>query len=175
MKEPDSTFSLQDIEPPTIPAVRSIISDVMFDIPFYMSHHKASMIEALIVAANGVYRKWCANNPGFAEEGRVHIIAHSLGSAMSIEVLSRRQPAVVPGLDMANPSPRPQPQYFEFNTTNLFLLGSPAGFFLLLEQGKLLPRRGRAKPGADPRDTDADEIVGELGTFGCLAVDNVCT
>lgn len=163
-------FTLKDIEPNTIPAVRSMISDVMFDIPFYMSHHKHKMIAAMVGEANRVYRLWCRNNPGFAEKGRVHLIGHSLGSAMAIEVLSK-QPTRVGRLDLSKPLP--DPRFFEFDTTNLFLLGSPAGFFLLLERGGLIPRRGRLKPDADPADTVAKDVVGEVGTFGCIAVDNI--
>ncbi len=164
-------FDLKDIEPNTIPAVRSMISDVMFDIPFYMSHHKSKMITALVREANRVYRLWCRNNPGFSDKGRVHLIAHSLGSVMAVDILSR-QPTSVPRLNLAAPA-APDEQHFEFNTTNLFLAGSPAGFFLLLEKGALIPRRGRRKPGADNGDIAARNVVGEAGTFGCLAVDNV--
>ncbi|KAK4190331.1 phospholipase DDHD1 [Podospora australis] len=163
-------FSLKDIEPGTIPAVRSMISDVMFDIPFYMSHHKPKMIAALVGEANRVYRLWCQNNPGFSEKGRVHLIGHSLGSAMAVEILSK-QPNRVPKLDLSRPLR--DSQFFEFDTTNLFLLGSPAAFFLLLERGGLIPRRGRLKPGADAADTVAKDIVGEIGMFGCIAVDNI--
>ncbi|KAI8624610.1 DDHD domain-containing protein [Xylariaceae sp. FL1651] len=162
-------FSLKDIEPKTIPAVRSMISDVMFDIPFYMSHHKPKMVAALVSEANRVYRLWCRNNPGFSERGRVHLIGHSLGSVMSVEVLSR-QPTSVPTFHLAKPL---QAQYFEFDTKNLFLLGSPAAFFLLLERGALLPRRGRLKPGANPVDVVSSDVVGDAGKFGCLAVDNI--
>lgn len=168
--QPADGFGLKDIEPPTIPAVRSMISDVMFDIPFYMSHHKGKMITALVSDANRIYRLWCRNNPGFAEKGRVHIIAHSLGSAMALEVLSR-QPTYVPRLDLSRTEP--ETTHFEFDTRNLFLAGSPAGFFLLLERGVLMPRRGRQKPGVDPADIVAKNVVGEEGTFGCLAVDNI--
>jgi len=164
-------FTLKDIEPPTIPAVRSMISDVMFDIPFYMSHLKPKMIAALVGEANRVYRLWCRNNPGFSEKGRVHLIAHSLGSAMAIEVLSKQPTRVPRPLDLSNPSP--DTRFFEFDTTNLFLLGSPAGFFLLLERGGLVPRRGRLKPGADAADTVAKDVVGDVGMFGCIAVDNI--
>ncbi|OAA58839.1 DDHD domain protein [Cordyceps fumosorosea ARSEF 2679] len=164
-------FDLKDIEPNTIPAIRSMISDVMFDIPFYMSHHKSKMITALVREANRVYRLWCRNNPGFSDRGRVHLIAHSLGSVMAVDILSR-QPTNVPRLNFAMPTDRGG-QHFEFNTTNLFLAGSPAGFFLLLEKGTLIPRRGRRKPGADNGDITAKDVVGEAGTFGCLAVDNV--
>ncbi|KAK3946235.1 phospholipase DDHD1 [Diplogelasinospora grovesii] len=166
-------FSLKDIEPGTIPAVRSIISDIMFDVPFYMSHHKSKMISAMVGEANRVYRLWCRNNPGFAERGRVHLIGHSLGSAMAIEVLSKQPTNVPRPLDLARCFP--ETKHFEFDTTNLFLLGSPAGFFLLLERGNLVPRRGRLKPGADPADTalGGRDVVGDAGLFGCIAVDNI--
>ncbi|PTB66609.1 hypothetical protein BBK36DRAFT_1201789 [Trichoderma citrinoviride] len=163
-------FSLKDIEPNTIPAIRSMISDVMFDIPFYMSHHKGKMIAALVAEANRVYRLWCRNNPGFAENGRVHLVAHSLGSVMAVEVLSR-QPTIAPPLDLSRPEP--ETNFFEFDTRNLFLMGSPTGFFLLLERGALMPRRGRAKPGVDVSETMAENVGGEQGMFGCLAVDNI--
>lgn len=176
MKEEDKAdytpegFGLKDIEPSTIPAIRSMISDVMFDIPFYMSHHKGKMINALIYEANRVYRLWCRNNAGFAENGRVHMIAHSLGSAMALDILSK-QPTTVPRLDLTQEEP--EISFFEFDTKNLFLAGSPAGFFLLLERGTLMPRHGRMKPGADPSDTVSKDVVGEPGQFGCLAVDNI--
>ncbi|KAM3517288.1 hypothetical protein NHJ13051_009114 [Beauveria bassiana] len=170
-KDTTGSFDLKDIEPSTIPAVRSMISDVMFDIPFYMSHHKIKMITALVREANRVYRLWCRNNPGFSDKGRVHLIAHSLGSVMAVDILSR-QPTSVPRLNLCTQI-APDDQHFEFNTTNLFLAGSPAGFFLLLEKGALMPRCGRTKAGADDGDVVAKNVVGEAGTFGCLAVDNV--
>ncbi|KAI0378415.1 DDHD domain-containing protein [Hypomontagnella monticulosa] len=175
MKEEDKEhytpggFTLKDIEPKTIPAVRSMISDVMFDIPFYMSHHKPKMVAAMVGEANRVYRLWCQNNPNFAEKGRVHLIGHSLGSVMCVEVLSR-QPTIIPPLQLTKPL---QLKHFEFDTKNLFLLGSPAAFFLLLERGALLPRKGRRKPGADLTDVMSKDIGGEAGLFGCIAVDNI--
>lgn len=163
-------FTLKDIEPNTIPAVRSMISDIMFDIPFYMSHHKPKMIAALVAEANRVYRLWCRNNPGFSQKGRVHVMGHSLGSVMTLEILSK-QPTSIPRLDLER---EPPPiDRFEFDSKNLFLLGSPAGFFLLLERGNLIPRRGRLKPGADRSDVTDDDVVGDTGKFGCLAVDNI--
>lgn len=168
VQRPD--FSLKDITPPTIPAVRNMISDVMLDIPFYMSHHKPKMIQALISEANRVYHLWCQNNPDFHENGRVHIIAHSLGSVMALEVLSK-QPTTVPKVDLQQS--QINTNHFDFCTTNLFFVGSPVGFFLLLDKGRLVPRRAQGKAGAEPGD-DADKTVtSEAGTLGCLAVDNV--
>jgi hypothetical protein len=163
-------FTLKDITPDTIPAIRNLISDVMLDIPFYMSHHKLKMIEALILEANRVYRLWCQNNPEFHTQGRVHIIAHSLGSAMALDVLSK-QPTSVNHVDLR--SKKTSAKHFEFDTKNLFFVGSPAGFFLLLNRGQLIPRKGRNKPDTEPGDDKEKEIVGEVGTFGCLAVDNL--
>ena len=178
-------FSLNDIIPETIPAVRSLISDVMLDIPYYLSHHKPKILEAVAKEANRVYRLWCKNNPGFQQHGRVHLIAHSLGSAMALDILSH-QPTKVPDFDFSTTSIHRD--IFEFDTKNLFVCGSPIGFFLLLNKGKhlrtlfchdllirvanLLPRRGRNKPGSDGDDMHRG-VTGEADTYGCLAIDNL--
>jgi hypothetical protein len=163
-------FSMKDITPTTIPAVRDFIEKVMLDIPYWMSIHKPKMIQAVISEANRVYRLWCKNNPEFHNKGRVHIIAHSLGSAMALDILSN-QPTSLPKFDPN--SKKMNIKCFDFRTTNLFFCGSPAGFFLYLEKGCLLPRRGHNKPGAEYGDEQDKAIVGNVGTFGCLAVDNV--
>jgi DDHD domain len=163
-------FSMKDITPTTIPAVRDFIEKVMLDIPYWMSIHKPKMIQAVISEANRVYRLWCKNNPEFHKEGRVHIIAHSLGSAMALDILSN-QPTSLPKFDSNNK--KMNTKCFDFRTTNLFFCGSPAGFFLYLEKGCLLPRRGQNKPGAGHSDEQDKAIVGDVGTFGCLAVDNI--
>ena len=166
--DPNSRYELSDITPETLPAVRSLISDVMLDIPYYLSHHKPRMISAVIREANRVFRLWCSNNPGFLEAGRVHIIAHSLGSTMAIDILSN-QPTLVPKLDTNDARAQPTDKHFEFDTKTLFSCGSPSGFFLLLNKANLVPREGRRKPDAEP----ATGLCGKHGTYGCLAVDNL--
>jgi hypothetical protein len=165
-----SNFTLKDITQPSIPAIRSMISDVMLDVPYYMSHNKEKMVQACICEANRVYRLWCKNNPEFSKNGRVHLIAHSLGSVMAMEILSK-QPTLVPKVD--SNGKKPNIKQFEFNTANLFCVGSPAGFFLLLEKRRLMPRKGQNKPGAELGDDKDKSIVSDQGTFGCLAVDNI--
>ncbi|KAI5299751.1 hypothetical protein KEM56_002982, partial [Ascosphaera pollenicola] len=170
-----NNFSLKDITPDTVPYVRNLISDVMLDIPYYLSDHKPKMIAAVTREANRIYRLWCANNPGFQENGRTHLIAHSLGSVMAVDILSKQPTRLPPSLDLSISGPTATPvseETFEFDTRNLFLCGSPAGFFLLLNKGTLLPRRGRNKPGSDRHDMH-EGITGEQGTYGCLAVDNL--
>lgn len=166
-------YTLKDITPDTLPSVRGIVSDVMLDIPYYLSPmHNPKMIAACIQEANRIYRLWCANNPGFADYGRVHLIAHSLGSVMAIDILSQ-QPTYVDRQhsDLSFPETDLPKDSFIFNTTDLFICGSPASFFLLMKNANLLPRRDKEKPGAD--SYAAPGIAGEQGTYGCLAVDNI--
>ena len=152
------------------------------DIPFYMSGHKPKMIKAVVSEANRVYKLWCRNNPEFHEHGRVHLsrstimqlyhqnadswiaVAHSLGSAMAMEILSK-QPVRVPKLDLD--VLEINTDHFDFNTTNLFFAGSPAGFFLLLDKANLTPRRGQNKPGADCSNDDT-KVAADAGAIGCL-------
>ena len=164
-------YSLKDITAESLPAVRNLISDVMLDIPYYLSHHKPKMIEAVIKEANRIYRLWCLNNPGFDEKGKVHLVAHSLGSMMAVDILSK-QPTTLPReLDLKSPSPRTD--MLEFDTKSLFFCGSPAGFFLLLNRATLLPRLGRDKPGIEVEDSVNRGVSAETGIYGSLAVDNL--
>ena len=164
-----SHLTLEEITPRSIPAVRSLISDVLLDIPFYMSSHKEKMLEAVIKEANRIYRLWCHNNPEFQKRGRVHLIGHSLGSALCLDILSR-QPTFVRPLDE---NAKVATKHLEFDTTNLFFVGSPVGFFLLLGGGKLIPREGRSKPGIGLDEENSKEVTGMEGTYGCIAADNI--
>ena len=163
-------YTLKDITADSIPAVRNMISDVMLDIPYYLSHHKATMIEGVIKEANRIYRVWCNNNPGFSETGRVHLMTHSLGSMMALDILSNQPTKLPRQLDLK--ATRVRTDILEFDTKSLFFCGSPAGFFLLLNRVPLLPRKGRNKPGAESEDKTAG-VAGGPGTYGCLAVDNL--
>ncbi|PSN73278.1 hypothetical protein BS50DRAFT_568857 [Corynespora cassiicola Philippines] len=166
-------YTLKDITPETLPSVRGIVSDVMLDIPYYLStEHNPKMVSACIQEANRIYRLWCANNPGFSEWGRVHLVAHSLGSVMSVDILSQQPSVVNPQFgDPSFPKEEIPKDHFIFNTSSLFVCGSPVGFFLLLKKAGLLPRRDKEKPGADSYETPG--VAGEQGTYGCIAVDNI--
>lgn len=209
-----NSYTLENITLPTIPAVRNLIGDVMLDIPYYLSPtHKHKMIDAVVKEANRVYGLWKMYNPGWEERGgRVHLVAHSLGSAIALDVLSR-QPTYIADwrreqqlkgsvdLEMKNTAAKKgcygcsgrgkkdsqnlshahdgisdtasEQNFFDFDTSNLYCCGAPAGFFLLLNRAMLLPRRGRRKPAAIPGVDLDPELFGEQGTYGCLAVDNI--
>ena len=69
----------------------------MLDVPYYLSQeYNPKMTAACIKEANRIYRLWCLNNPGFEEYGRVHLIAHSLGSVMAVDILSQQPTYVQP-------------------------------------------------------------------------------
>jgi pimeloyl-ACP methyl ester carboxylesterase len=169
-------FTLTDITPDTLPSVRGIVSDVMLDIPYYMSHHQPKMIAAVIREANRVYKLWCLNNPGFSQHGRVHTIAHSLGSVIAVDILSK-QPTRVPA-HLEDPTKvdldKENLDHYLFNTHNLILAGSPAGFFLLLRRAQLMPRIDSSSAAAMEDPTALTEAVcGRQGQYGCIAVENV--
>lgn len=169
-----SGYSLKDITVNSIPSVRGLIGDVLLDIPYYMSHHRALLLHAAATEANRIYRIFCRHNPGFDGDdgfGNVHMIGHSLGSVIALDLLSF-QPTKVPkddfedldtpdiSLDLKIP-----PQYqsntqkiphFCFNTSNLFVVGSPVGFFMLLHNANLKARSEENGP-----------------QYGCLAVKNL--
>ena len=122
----DNVFTLKDLQPKSISIVRDLIKDVMLDIPYYLSSHKEKILEAVVAEANRLWKVFCRCNPGFEENGRVHIIGHSLGSVIAMEVLSGQPTYVSSNLVETDDN-----LYFAFNTTNLFCVGSPAGFFLM--------------------------------------------
>ncbi|KAF2197854.1 hypothetical protein GQ43DRAFT_423678 [Delitschia confertaspora ATCC 74209] len=169
----DNKYTLKDITPDTLPSIRGLVSDVMLDVPYYLSpEHHPKMLSACIQEANRIYRLWCQSNPGFSEYGRVHLIAHSLGSVMAIDILSQQPSSVALNYtDPSFPEEKLPRDHFIFDTKSLFVCGSPVGFFLLLKQSKLLPRRDKEKPGADSFATPG--VGGDQGTYGCIAVDNI--
>lgn len=57
---------------------------------------------------------------------------------------------------------------FIFNTSNLFLCGSPLGIFLGLKQSHVIARTGRKRT----MDPAPDESELHSGNFGCMAVDS---
>jgi hypothetical protein len=97
----------------------------MLDIPYYLSCHKEKILEAVVAEANRVWELFCRCNKYFQAEGRIHIIGHSLGSVIAMDILSGQPTRVNPKSDKIDKL------HFAFNTTNLFCVGSPTGFFLM--------------------------------------------
>ncbi|KIS00050.1 phospholipase [Cryptococcus deuterogattii 2001/935-1] len=92
-----------------------------------------------------------------------------LGSALVAHILSN-QPTKMPRISQLPKQVISETRdRFLFNISNLFLVGSPLGIFLHLEQAQLMPRKGRERTMHSP----ADEALDRAGRFGCLAVDSL--
>ena len=89
---------------------------------------------------------------------------------MAIDILSNQPTKLPKSLDFRTTTARTD--MFEFDTKSVFFCGSPAGFFLLLNRALLLPRKGRDKTDMEGEDMSPG-VAGEVGTYGCLAADNV--
>lgn len=77
--ERDNVFTVADITiGKSIPYIREVTNSVLLDIPLFMSNHRQRMIEAVCQQANRLYRLWIARHPEFEENGRVHIVGHSV-------------------------------------------------------------------------------------------------
>ena len=166
--EDESQFSLEDVTVPYMLPTRGFINDVFADIPYYMSHRQEHIVSTVVKEANRVYNEWCKNTPGFREKGRVHIIGHSLGTVIAMDILSQ-QPT-----SLANPdidSEKSTQKLFDFDTKSAFFLGSPLGFFFHLNHAKLEPRKGRLREGSGI--PVSAELGSDGGTFGCPAADNI--
>ena len=110
------------------------------------------MIEAVCLQANKLYRLWIARNPDFEAHGRVHIIGHSLGSALVAHILSNQPTKMPPLSHLPKQVITKTRDRFLFNTSDFFLCGSPLGIFLHLDQTQLMPRKGRERTMQSPQD-----------------------
>ncbi|KAK4050662.1 hypothetical protein OIV83_003388 [Microbotryomycetes sp. JL201] len=164
-----NSFTLSDIEiKGAIPFLRQIVSGLVLDVPLYQSHHKQKMTRAVVKEANRIYRLFCARNPSFAANGRVSLIAHSLGSALAADILSSQPTFVKPLKDMTRDERFSETQ-FVFDTRTCILVGSPLAFFMHLGRGQLIARAGRERSKRLGRDIALDRA----GRYGCMAVDSV--
>lgn len=169
----DNFYTLNDItNTAAIPLVRNVITKVVLDVPFYLSRHRKKMIDSVISELNRTYRLFCRRNPEFEKKGgRVSIIGHSLGSALSADILSA-QPSRVPPLSEVEHSDKEalrRNDNLHFNVKNLFFIGSPIAFFFHLDGGQLIARSGTERH----PNNDSDALDEQTGRYGCLAAENV--
>ncbi|UZJ52696.1 hypothetical protein CBS101457_002016 [Exobasidium rhododendri] len=166
----DNHYTLDDISnSATIPIVRSVISKVVLDVPYYLSRHKAKMVEGVVDELNRVYRLFVRRNPDFEEKGgRVSLIGHSLGSSLIADVLSA-QPTVVLPLSQQSKESLTSNKSLLFNVKNLFLIGSPNAFFFHLEGAQMMARKRMSGPQNVSDDANDDGT----GGYACLAAEAI--
>jgi len=144
-RESSSPVTLHDISLTTIPHMREFANDTMLDILFFMSptHHDI-MIDIVSKEMNFVVQKF-RTLTGF--KGKVSLLAHSLGSVISWDILSRQSPqkmeveakgtSFVDDLHLFSTAPNSDEAAancprLNFQVSNTFMIGSPVAVFLML-------------------------------------------
>ncbi|KAI5964911.1 uncharacterized protein KGF55_001982 [Candida pseudojiufengensis] len=123
--------TLSQINVDGIRSLRNVVGDVILDVLlFYQPKYLNQIFEAVISEMNKVYKLYKQKNPNF--NGKIHLLGHSLGSAIIFDILSGKSSTINGKKDI--------PKDLEFNVENLFLVGSPVGLFKLLE-GKNIEAR----------------------------------
>lgn len=118
--------------------------------------------------AGKIYNLFIERNPGF--KGKVHLIGHSLGSAILFDILCRQKETIKEAEQLRNPLrvwPSEQRQQrrsttkdrrdltFDFQVDDFFCLGSPIGLFQMLK-GRTVGARHLTdgRPADSPYETD---------------------
>lgn len=123
--------TLGEISVDGVKPLRKITGEVVLDVLLYYEPRYIHQIYEIVTAElNRVYAKFMEKNPNF--KGKVHIMGHSLGSAIVFDIASFQR-AVRP----ENPDLKKD---LLFDIENLFCVGSPVGIFRLLRQTNIRPR-----------------------------------
>ncbi|KAL2017862.1 hypothetical protein VTK56DRAFT_1607 [Thermocarpiscus australiensis] len=162
----DDYPSLEDITIEGVAFARSLISDLALDVLLYQSAYREQIVEIVLRESNRVYKLFKERNPDF--QGKVHIIGHSLGSAIMFDILCRQKEKSRVTEPLRNPlrfwpSPSherteqkdPRELAFDFEVEDFYCLGSPVGLFQMLK-GRTISARNLpdALPSESPLDLD---------------------
>ncbi|GJC85305.1 putative phospholipase C20G8.02, mitochondrial [Colletotrichum liriopes] len=143
--------SLEDITIEGVAFARSLISDLALDVLLYQSAYREQISEIVLKESNRIYKLFLERNPEF--KGKVHIVGHSLGSAIMFDILCR-QKEKTKGLESPRNPLRFWPAQekapgsrdreanelrFEFDVDDFYCLGSPVGLFQMLKGRPLNP------------------------------------
>ncbi|CAO3614214.1 unnamed protein product [Cunninghamella blakesleeana] len=141
----DGIPTLDDLTLEGIPNIRSVVSDVLMDIPLYLTpKYRYQMINIITREMNRVYGSYIKRNPTFS--GKVSIVGHSLGSMLAFDLLTS-QPFECdhgPIALLSNPTIERKPPPLNFKVQNFFAVGSPLGIILLLKGFKIDSRKSLA-------------------------------
>lgn len=137
--------SLEDITIEGVAFARSLISDLALDVLLYQSAYREQIAEIVLKESNRIFELFLTRNPDF--KGKVHIIGHSLGSAIMFDILCRQKEK-----PKAPETPRNSLRFwppkeksegardreanelkFEFDVQDFYCLGSPVGLFQMLK------------------------------------------
>jgi len=143
---------------------RSLISDLALDVLLYQSAYREQISEIVLKESNRIYNLFMERNPGF--KGKVHVMGHSLGSAILFDILCRQKEKNGNSESSKNPlrfwpsqdryeSKEPKELKFDFEVEDFYCLGSPIGLFQMLKGRSIAARRlPNALPSESPLNLD---------------------
>ncbi|KAG2175583.1 hypothetical protein INT43_001230 [Umbelopsis isabellina] len=152
----DGQPTLAELTLDGVPNIRTVVSDVLLDIPLYMTpKYRDQMMAIITKEINRVYQLFIQRNPEFLQRrGKVSIYGHSLGSLLAFDVLAVQpftinQHESVSAIDENMSASHISSQYVPqgkasnllFPVQNFFAVGSPLGFMLLLKGCKIASRK----------------------------------
>ncbi|KAK0615059.1 DDHD domain-containing protein [Bombardia bombarda] len=140
--EEDEYPSLEDITIEGVAFARSLISDLALDVLLYQSAYREQIAEIVLQESNRIFKLFKERNPEF--KGKVHIMGHSLGSAIMFDILCRQKEKSQPTEQPRNPlrfwpsqdryeAKDPKDLSFGFEVDDFYCLGSPIGLFQMLK------------------------------------------
>lgn len=134
--------SLQDITIEGVAFARSLISDLALDVLLYQSSYREEISRIVLGECNRIIKLFRERNPDF--KGKVHVMGHSLGSAILFDILCRQREGQKadgaknplrfwPSQSRQEDKPKDQELVFEFEVEDFYCLGSPIGLFQMLK------------------------------------------
>ncbi|EKJ69623.1 hypothetical protein FPSE_10219 [Fusarium pseudograminearum CS3096] len=165
----DEYPSLEDITIEGVAFARSLISDLALDVLLYQSSYRAQISKIVLNECNRIFKLFRERNPEF--RGKVHLMGHSLGSAILFDLLcqQRRDQAPVPRStlrlwptqDISETPSKDSDLNLEFKVEDFFCIGSPIGLFQMLK-GQTIAARQNIPAGNVTNDTGvgtSDDIL----------------
>ncbi|KAL2887930.1 putative phospholipase C20G8.02, mitochondrial [Ceratocystis lukuohia] len=169
----DEYPSLEDITVEGVAFARSLMSDLALDVLLYQSGYREQIIKIVTQEANHIWKLFKQRNPNF--KGKVHIMGHSLGSALMFDILCRQKQdspksksnqlstRLYTGDKLSrgkSHSGSREHLSLDFDVSDLYCLGSPIGLFQMLKGRTIAARQNATPPGPvviDLEDPDFEE------------------
>ncbi|KAG0175291.1 hypothetical protein DFQ28_008238, partial [Apophysomyces sp. BC1034] len=165
----DGCPTLDELTLEGVPNIRMVVSDVLLDVPLYMTQkYREQMTIVISQEITRVYKLFVERHPDFAEaEGKVSLLGHSLGSLLAFDILTMQPMSQDSHLltklaDRIFSKDDKKQAILPFAVQNFFALGSPLGIILLLRGFKIASRKCLA---ASNRP-NPNSLLGELSING---------
>lgn len=119
-QHPDDV-TLEDVSVDGVMALRNMVGDVVLDVLLYkQEHYRRQILETVTRKINEIVEEFAKRNPSFADNPKVSLVGHSLGSAICFDILANQEEFAL-----------------KHDVTNFFAVGSPLGLFELINKRKL--------------------------------------